>query len=672
MTGAWIIFVCSWILFLFFQAQGIVTGDSGDLVTAAAVGGVPHPPGYPLYTLLGFLLSKLPWLTVSWRVTLISSLSHAATLALVYALIYRLTRRNAWAGVFGAMALGTNYLFFLYSVTPEVFALFDLFVVLVWYLLFVWRDSGSRRVFFAACAAYGLSVFHHQMMLFFAPSIGYFVWMHRRPLLEKKARDIRRMLVLAVAWGAFGLLPYLYVPIAARLDPIINWDRAVTPAAFMRLISRADYGTFVSGGSFGQTLYERMLALSAYGTFFVTDWTVVGVIFLCAGLYAFWRKDRTAFWTWTTALCIIGPLFLFYASFPLTSRFTLGTYERFLLPGYVIIAVVSGIGFSLLQGFVRIARVAHLSGGKRQIVLILFSVICMIYPLSLGGITLWRFWGLPNDRTAENLGRDMLAGVSHGGVVLLFQDTALFTTQYVRYAMGVRSDTAVIHGARLSIADYQTVLRKHFPHLIYPDTDISSFAPAFIKANTTGTRRVYSNITIPVGDGWYWVPRGLLYEAVPFADLPNPSALYRDAVSVESLMHDPGAGILGRYQHLMLSDILDVYATGRIAMGKTLVRAGMWAEAQREFAIAAAYNGDTSSVESYELLGLTKLYAKDCPGALTAFREAEARSYVRSAAHIRLQSMTYGDCLGDIVRAQELFSEYEQLKKSSEQSLDTL
>lgn len=671
MIGAWILGACSWIVFLLFQAQGIATGDSGDLVTAASVGGVPHPPGYPLYTLLGFLLSKLPWLTVSWRVTLISSVSHAVTVGLVYALIYRLTRRNAWAGVFGAMLLGANYLFFLYSVTPEVFALFDAFVVLVWYLLFAWRDSGNRRILFAACASYGLSVFHHQMMLFFVPAIGYFVWTYRR-LLGKKTRDIHRTLITAGAWGLAGLLPYLYVPITARLDPIINWDRAVTPAAFMRLISRADYGTFVSGGSFGQTLYERTLAVWAYLTFFVTDWTVVGVIFLCAGLVALWRKDRAAFWTWTIALFSIGPAFLFYASFPLTSRFTLGTYERFLLPGYVIIAVLLGIGWSLLQESVRAARAVQVSGGKRQAVVILFSVICMIYPLSLGGMTLWRFWGLPNDRTAENLGRDMLAGVSHGGVVLLFQDTALFTAQYVRYVLGVRSDTAVLHGARLPIADYRIVLKKHFPDLIIPDADMTSFASAFIKANTVGTRRVYSNVTIPVGDGWYWVPRGLLYEAVPFADLPNASVMYADAVKIQSMMHRPTDGILRRYPHLMLADVLDVYATGRIALGKTLVRADMWAEAQEEFAAAAAYDGDTSSVESYELLGLTKLHAKDCLGALSAFRTAQERSYVKTASHLRLESMTYGECLGDTVRAQELFSEYERLKKTSEQSLDTL
>src|SRR6266851_8606508 len=37
-----------------------VVGDSAELVTAAALWGVPHPPGYPLYTLLSHLFARVP------------------------------------------------------------------------------------------------------------------------------------------------------------------------------------------------------------------------------------------------------------------------------------------------------------------------------------------------------------------------------------------------------------------------------------------------------------------------------------------------------------------------------------------------------------------------------------------------------------------------------------
>ena len=39
--------------------RSIYVGDSGELVTAAHVLGVPHPTGYPLYVLLGKLWTLL-------------------------------------------------------------------------------------------------------------------------------------------------------------------------------------------------------------------------------------------------------------------------------------------------------------------------------------------------------------------------------------------------------------------------------------------------------------------------------------------------------------------------------------------------------------------------------------------------------------------------------------
>src|SRR5438046_1698489 len=37
--------------------------DGGDLITAAAQLGIPHPTGYPTYTLLAALFLRLPWAT---------------------------------------------------------------------------------------------------------------------------------------------------------------------------------------------------------------------------------------------------------------------------------------------------------------------------------------------------------------------------------------------------------------------------------------------------------------------------------------------------------------------------------------------------------------------------------------------------------------------------------
>ncbi len=670
MIGSWIIGLLSLFAFIAFQAQGIFTGDSGDLVTAAALGGVPHPPGYPLYTWVGWMISGIPLFTVSWRVTLLSSVPHAITIALVYAFIYRMSKGNILASVFGALSLAANYLFFLYSITPEVFALFDMFVIVVWYLLYRWSEEKRVTYFYAACFIYGLSLSHHHLMLFLVPALLYFVWSHR--LLITRVKRPYMNALIGVLWMALGLLPYLYIPFAAHRDSIINWDRAVNIRSFIQLVTREDYGTFVSGGSFGQTIRERIVAIMAYGTFVRIDWTWIGIGLSALGVYSWFRTAKVWGRTWVIAAVSMGPLFFFYASFPIINRFALGTYERFLLPTYVLLAIAAGVGISHALNVFGTLMQKYVSVQKSKHIVWLVGATLLLYPIMTGGMTGWRFWGMPHDRTAENLGRDILATAGPDSIVLVGQDTALFTTQFVRYVLEVRPDVTDIHSSRLALPDYQMVLKKHFPSLQLPEVAPAQFIQQFILTNSMKKTRVYSNTILPLPDGWYWVSRGLLYEAIAHDNLPTAEEMYATFSMVEIQMHSPRKGLLSRYPHLMLSDVLDVYANAHIAIGKTMVRAEKWEEARQEFTKAASLSGDMSNVEALELLAVSQLYFKDCEAALSSIKQVKAQSYYPSSLHLKLEAMTYGECFGDEKRAALLFSEYEKLQRDSEQPLETL
>jgi hypothetical protein len=97
-----------------------VGGDSAELVTAAAVWGVAHPPGYPLYTTIGHLFSRLPWLELPFRVHLTSALFHAAAAGFVACAIEVVTGSVAGAAI-GASALALGRVFFLGSLYAECF-----------------------------------------------------------------------------------------------------------------------------------------------------------------------------------------------------------------------------------------------------------------------------------------------------------------------------------------------------------------------------------------------------------------------------------------------------------------------------------------------------------------------------------------------------------------------
>src|SRR3989338_6300638 len=117
-----IIFIFWVIYYTYFQTSSIYGGDAGDLVTAAYVRGVAHPPGYPLYTFIARLLTKLPFYTVAWRVSLLSSIPAALALGLFFQIAYKLLKQYSVA-LIATCFLGFSYLYWLYAVVPEVFGL---------------------------------------------------------------------------------------------------------------------------------------------------------------------------------------------------------------------------------------------------------------------------------------------------------------------------------------------------------------------------------------------------------------------------------------------------------------------------------------------------------------------------------------------------------------------
>ncbi len=646
----------SFLLFLIFQAKGIYGGDSGDLVTAAFQKGVPHPPGYPLYTFLGFLLTKLPVFTVAWRVGLLSSFPHALVVILVYLTVLRLTKQRLVA-LFSAVFLTGNYLFFLYSVTPEVFALFDFFIVLLTYLLIKWQQTKQFKYLYWISFVFGLSLAHHHIILFFVPAIVYWCWVERSHL-----RGVR--LFTPLVYFFIGLLPYLYIPIAARGNAMVNWDGAVDFAGFIRLVTRADYGTFVSGGFYGAHLVERLLQVQAYGQLLLFDLTWVGIISGLIGLFWLWREQRKLFIFFLLALFFLGPGFFFYASFPLFNRFNLGTYERFLLPSYVFFSVLIGLGIfqvaTWLDAYMKKRSLIWEMFGKNALILVLF-----FYPLSIMGMTIWRFIGLPADRTADNLGYDIVNSVPQGSIVLVSRDTPLFTAQYVRYALRFRPDVVLLHANKLSLSDYPPIIARSFPSLTIPQKTGASLPSAFIKANA-GRFPIFTNTLFPVDKSWFWVPYGLLYQLTPEASLPSMDAFYRQNRAIWDGFHDPTKGIVARYNHLMLSDVRDVYASARIEFGKTLLKAGKIEWAREELSAAIAYGGDTQVSDAYTLIGLSELFAHHCQEALEAFNKARQTSIVADKALRLYEGVTYRDCAGDPTKAQKLLDEYERLRKKEE------
>src|SRR5215471_20160927 len=91
-------------LYLLTAARDLVFGDTPELVTAAITLGIPHPPGYPLLTMLGHLFSLMPFGPLPFRVNLLAVACGVAAAVFVYFTALRLTENRA-ASACAALAL---------------------------------------------------------------------------------------------------------------------------------------------------------------------------------------------------------------------------------------------------------------------------------------------------------------------------------------------------------------------------------------------------------------------------------------------------------------------------------------------------------------------------------------------------------------------------------------
>jgi len=130
--------------------------DSGEFISTSYILGIPHPPGTPLYVLIGRLFTLFPIGTVASRVNFLSALSSALVALFSYLIIVdfagRLRRREGDAidrwlaiagGAAGAFFIAFSRTFWDNAIEAEVYALSSLVMVLCVWLVLKWERSGE-------------------------------------------------------------------------------------------------------------------------------------------------------------------------------------------------------------------------------------------------------------------------------------------------------------------------------------------------------------------------------------------------------------------------------------------------------------------------------------------------------------------------------------------------
>ena len=129
--GRWGLSLAALALYVATLAPSVATvfDDSLEFQVVLPSLGIAHPTGYPLYTLLGWLLSRLPVGDLAYRVNLFSALAGAATIGVLFLVARRLGSGRLPAALMSVVfALSTTW--WSQATIAEVYTLHGLAVAL--------------------------------------------------------------------------------------------------------------------------------------------------------------------------------------------------------------------------------------------------------------------------------------------------------------------------------------------------------------------------------------------------------------------------------------------------------------------------------------------------------------------------------------------------------------
>lgn len=398
--------------------------DGGELVTAAVVNGVPHPPGYPLYMLLlqtWLRAAQLAGLTgdLAWQAALLSAacaaLSVGVTLRTAYALLDTLPGSTPplvrqpllWATV-AATAWAISPLLWTQAVIAEVYALHALLLALLGWTVLVHPQKLWYTTLLVA-----LGVANHLTTLLLLPAAAYALWTALRcNAAERPARSALRLLLVFGAGLLLGALLYVRIPLAAAGAPPVNWGYADNWQGFAWLVSGAAYRSYLFDG-LPAALLPR---LAGWAYHITTQYTPVGLALALVGL-AYW--DRTAAHLRNFSLLWVLPV----------SAYAIVYYTRdsdiYLLPVGWLMALWLAVGLAQAERWLA-GRLAQPQLRRATAGAVLLAA------LSIAGLALWR-WpqvALANDQSARNYLAQVTAAVEPHSIVITLEDRETFALWY--------------------------------------------------------------------------------------------------------------------------------------------------------------------------------------------------------------------------------------------------
>ncbi|MEP6691542.1 MAG: DUF2723 domain-containing protein, partial [Gemmatimonadaceae bacterium] len=339
------------VLYLLTLSPSTAMWDTSEYIAAACTLGLPHPPGNPLFVLVGKVFCMAPIAaSKAVRLNILAALAGAASAGFWFLVTERILvgwLAERWqrvvGGVLAALIGATAFTVWNQSVVNEKVYTISLFgLALISWLTVRWSDDpdgpAADRTLVLIAYLLGLGYANHMMGFLAGPAVAVAV------LVRRPATLVRWPLLLGCGAAlALGMTPFLTQPIRAAYFPPLNEGEPTACMNGIQLsctLSGETYHRFMD--NFNRVQYGKpdvmdrqapfIGQLGMYWLYFRWQWmramdgspsmiavqNVLAAFFMVLGLFGgwvHWKRDRRSFWYFGTFMFTLTLLLIWYLNF---------------------------------------------------------------------------------------------------------------------------------------------------------------------------------------------------------------------------------------------------------------------------------------------------------------------------------------------------------------------
>lgn len=250
----WIALIISLGVYVYTLAPTVTLEDSGELVVAADYLGVPHPPGYPVWTIVSWIFTAifsfvkfrgLP--NPAWAVNLVSAVFSAFTCAFTALIVSRtsldMVRKSLKdeegdysilqiaGGVCAGLLLAFSPIMWSQSVIAEVYTLNTFLHIIMLVFAYIWmKDPTKDKYFYLTAFMFGLALTNCQPIVLLIPALMTVIWFRNRKLFRDCIAALFLVIALVIAIHLRVIGPavpmrglWVTVALLCVLAPFLMW-----------------------------------------------------------------------------------------------------------------------------------------------------------------------------------------------------------------------------------------------------------------------------------------------------------------------------------------------------------------------------------------------------------------------------------------------------------------